>query len=64
MFSLSDMVRMAMIPPPAPEHSRSKAGACSDWERVLHAFSTENLTRRIRWLASCNFSNVNVASAN
>jgi anti-sigma factor RsiW len=38
MFSLSDMMRMAMNPPSAPEHSMSAAGACSDWELVLHAF--------------------------
>jgi Putative zinc-finger len=38
MFSLSDMARMALIPPSTPEHSMSAAGACSDWELVLHAF--------------------------
>jgi len=36
--SLSDMVRIPMLPPPAPESSMSTAGACSDWELVLHAF--------------------------
>jgi len=36
--SLSDMVRIVMISPPAPETSMSTAGACSDWELVLHAF--------------------------
>jgi anti-sigma factor RsiW len=29
---------MAMISPPAFESSMSTAGACSDWELVLHAF--------------------------
>jgi anti-sigma factor RsiW len=38
MFSLSYMVRMSMIPPPAPESGMSTAGACPDWELVLHAF--------------------------
>jgi anti-sigma factor RsiW len=38
MFSLSDMVRIVMISPPAPEPGMSTAGACSDWELVLHAF--------------------------
>jgi len=38
MSSLSDIVRMAMLPPPAPEPAISRAGACSDWELVLHAF--------------------------
>ena len=38
MSSLSDMVRMAMLPPPAPESGISTAGACPDWELVLHAF--------------------------
>jgi hypothetical protein len=38
MFSLSDMVRIAMIPPRAPESGMSTAGACPDWELVLHAF--------------------------
>jgi anti-sigma factor RsiW len=38
MSSLSDMVRIAMLPPPAPESSLSPTGACSDWELVLHAF--------------------------
>ena len=38
MSSLSEMVRIAMLPPPAPESSMSTAGACSDWELVLHAF--------------------------
>ena len=38
MFAFSDMVRMAMIPPPGTEYSMSAAGACSDWELVLHAF--------------------------
>jgi Putative zinc-finger len=38
MFSLSDMVRVAMLPPLASESSMSTAGACSDWELVLHAF--------------------------
>jgi anti-sigma factor RsiW len=32
------MVRIAMLPPPAPESSMSAAGACSEWELVLHAF--------------------------
>jgi len=38
MSSLSDMVHMAMLPPPAPESGLSAAGACPDWELVLHAF--------------------------
>jgi len=38
MFPLSDMVRIVMISPPAPEISMSTAGACSDWELVLRAF--------------------------
>jgi hypothetical protein len=38
MFSLSDMVRIAMRPPHAPVSSMSTAGACSDWELALHAF--------------------------
>ena len=38
MFSLSDMVRIVMISPPAPESSMTTAGACSDWRLVLHAF--------------------------
>jgi hypothetical protein len=38
MFSLSDMVCIVMIWPPAPETSMGTAGACSDWELVLHAF--------------------------
>ena len=37
MSLLSDMVRIAMLPP-APESSLSTAGPCSDWELVLHAF--------------------------
>jgi anti-sigma factor RsiW len=32
------MVRIPMLPPPAPESSMSTAGACPDWELVLHAF--------------------------
>ena len=36
MLSLSDAMRMAMIRTPAPE--TSTAGACTDWELVLHAF--------------------------
>jgi anti-sigma factor RsiW len=32
------MVRIGMTPPPAPESSMSTAGACPDWELVLHAF--------------------------
>jgi anti-sigma factor RsiW len=31
-------MRMAMIRPPSPESSTSSAGACTDWEPVLHAF--------------------------
>jgi len=38
MFSLSDLVRMAMIRPPTPEPSKHTAGPCPDWELVLHAF--------------------------
>jgi anti-sigma factor RsiW len=38
MFSFSDIARIAMISPPAPETSMSTAGACPDWELVLHAF--------------------------
>jgi hypothetical protein len=38
MFSLSDMVRMAAIPPSMPEHSMSAAGVGLDWELVLPAF--------------------------
>jgi hypothetical protein len=64
MFSLSDMVRTAVIPPSMPEHSMSAAGVGLDWELVLPAFFMENWTRRIRWLASRIFSNVNVAPAN
>jgi hypothetical protein len=37
-FSLSYMVRIAMIRPPAPETSMSMAGACPEWALVLHAF--------------------------
>src|SRR5260370_12507989 len=36
-FSLSYMVRIAMIRPPAPESS-TIAGACPEWELILHAF--------------------------
>jgi anti-sigma factor RsiW len=32
------MVRIALIPLPAPGDSMSTAGACSEWELVLHAF--------------------------
>jgi anti-sigma factor RsiW len=38
MFSFSDMVRIAVTPPLSSESSLSMAGACSDWELVLHAF--------------------------
>jgi anti-sigma factor RsiW len=38
MSSLNEMVRIVMLPPLAPESSMSTAGACSDWELVLHAF--------------------------
>jgi anti-sigma factor RsiW len=38
MSSFSDTVRIAMIPPPAPESGIRTAGACWDWELVLHAF--------------------------
>jgi anti-sigma factor RsiW len=38
MFSFSHTVRAAMIPSPAPESGIGTAGACSDWELVLHAF--------------------------
>jgi len=38
MLSLSDMMRIVMISPHAPEAGMSTAGACSDWELVLHAF--------------------------
>ena len=38
MPSLNEMVRIVMLPPLAPESSMSTAGACSDWELVLHAF--------------------------
>jgi anti-sigma factor RsiW len=38
MFSLSDIVRIAITPPLPPEFNMSTAGACSDWELVLHAF--------------------------
>jgi anti-sigma factor RsiW len=38
MSSLSEMLRIAMLPPPASETSMSTAGACSDWELALHAF--------------------------
>jgi anti-sigma factor RsiW len=38
MFSLGYMVRIVMISSPAPETSMRTAGACSDWELVLHAF--------------------------
>jgi anti-sigma factor RsiW len=34
----SIMVRIALLPPPAPESSMRTPGACSDWELVLHAF--------------------------
>jgi anti-sigma factor RsiW len=43
MFSLSDMVRIAMTLPLSPESSMSTAGACSDWELVLHAYFDEEL---------------------
>jgi hypothetical protein len=36
-FSLSYMVRIAMIRPPAPESS-TMTGACPEWQLVLHAF--------------------------
>jgi len=38
MFSLSDLVRMAMIRPATPERSMHTAGPCPEWEFVLHAF--------------------------
>jgi anti-sigma factor RsiW len=38
MFSFSDMARISTIPPLAPEPGMSTAGACPDWELVLHAF--------------------------
>jgi len=38
MFSLSDMVRIIMISPPAPDTSMCTPCACSDWGLVLHAF--------------------------
>jgi anti-sigma factor RsiW len=38
MSSLSDMVCIAVPPPHAPESGISTAGACPDWELVLHAF--------------------------
>jgi hypothetical protein len=38
MFWLSNTPCIAMIPPPAPESGMSSAGACPDWELVLHAF--------------------------
>ncbi len=38
MSSLSKMLRIAMLPPPASETSMNTAGACSDWRLVLHAF--------------------------
>ena len=38
MFSLSDMVRTAVIPPSMPEHSMSATGVGLDWELVLPAF--------------------------
>jgi anti-sigma factor RsiW len=38
MFWLSNTLRIAMIAPPAPESGMSTAGACADWELVLHAF--------------------------
>jgi hypothetical protein len=37
-FSLRDIVRMTTNPPSAAKQSMSAAGACSDWELVLHAF--------------------------
>jgi anti-sigma factor RsiW len=37
------MVRIAMLPPLASESSMSTAGACSDWELVLHAFFDREL---------------------
>jgi anti-sigma factor RsiW len=43
MLSLSDAMRMAMIRTRAPESSTSTAGACTDWELVLHAFFDEEL---------------------
>jgi anti-sigma factor RsiW len=43
MFSFSDMVRIAMLPPHAPVSNMITAGACSDWELVLHAFFDEEL---------------------
>ena len=38
MFWLSNTLHIAMIAPPAPESGMSTAGACADWELVLHAF--------------------------
>lgn len=37
MFSLRDLVRMAMIRPSTPERSNT-TGPCLEWELVLHAF--------------------------
>jgi hypothetical protein len=63
-FSLSDAMRIAVIRPPKPETSMSTAGACADWELVLHAFFDGEWMRRIRWLASCiSGGDANVAAA-
>jgi hypothetical protein len=49
-FSLSDAMRIAMIRPPKPESSMSTAGACADWELVLHAFFDGEWMRRFAGL--------------
>jgi hypothetical protein len=46
MFSISDMVRIFMTPSLSSESSKSTAGACSDWELVLHAFFDGELDAR------------------
>ena len=56
-------MRMAMIRPAPPESSTSSAGACTDWELVLHAFFDGELKLMIRWLASRISGDANVAPA-
>jgi|SRR5882724_5319042 len=37
-LSLRDLMGMAVIQSPAPEHCRAGAAACAEWGFVLHAF--------------------------
>jgi anti-sigma factor RsiW len=38
MFSLTDLMRRAMIRPATPERNWPVAGPCAEWELILHAF--------------------------